>query len=76
MTNEHDSAWTAATSLRGKGEVCRERSAATVSSTDAQMVPVEVFGDGRSGKGDTLGLGDLSCQDAGNGAGRSQSRKS
>lgn len=53
MTNEHDSALTAATSLQGKGEVCRELSRQPLrANTEAQRVPVGVFGDSRSGKED------------------------
>ena len=53
MTNEHDSALTAATSPQGKGEVYREQSRQPLCvMTEAQLVPVGVFGGSRSGKED------------------------
>lgn len=58
MTDEHDSALTAATSLQGKGEVCREQSRQPLCMmTEAQLVPVVVFGGSRSGKEDACECG-------------------
>ena len=55
MTNEHDSATTAATSLLENGEVCWELllQQPLCAIADAQLVPVGVVGDSRSGKEDT-----------------------
>ena len=51
MTNEHDSAAVAATSLLGNGEVCAARVAQPPRvNTDARMVPAGVVGDSISGK--------------------------
>jgi hypothetical protein len=51
MTNEHDSASVAATSLLGNGEVCAARAAQPPRvNTDARMVPAGVVGDSMSGK--------------------------
>ena len=53
MTNEHDSASVAVTSLRGKGEVCGvEIRQSLREHTDAQRVPIGVVDDSRSGKED------------------------
>lgn len=53
MTNEHDSAVIAATSLRGYGEVCRRKLRQSLRvNTDAQRVPIGVVDGSRSGKED------------------------
>ena len=53
MTNEHDSALIAATSLLENGEVCRMKIRQPLRvNTDAQKVPIGVVDDSRSGKED------------------------
>lgn len=64
MTNERDSASTAATSLLGSGEVRRAQARRSLrANTDAQRMPVDVVGDGRSEKRAHVKAGDLSGPD-------------